>query len=723
MANPTRTGVTSVTRVTALVAAAGLALVGVATAAGAVLPDDVPLPGDDGILPGGNPVGGNWGVCEPPAGDTCDDNTWGLADSYPSFQGTDNAANVIVGGNFDAIPGSSETEGLLVVAGDSTFENGGSYSIGFVGGGSFVTPADRADMYVAQGDVTVPSGQNVAVGGSLDAENRFGTVRTGGARNFQDPTGSPSPTWGALGSVDSAADQSTLQFFQNPLYEMGTSFDVFDPLLGDGGLMNVYSQLCYAELATDAPGVAVNASGDQLSVARGTVSVDAQSSTMTLTGDGVADIQTFDMSSEDLAALPVASHVEFAGVPATSAVLINLGGATVDVAFQSFEDQVSYQQRLLWNIPDAIEISVGGTAQYPGSWLVGNPASTTTMFGSGFNGRVYTPGDLVHGGDDEGDAGSEFHAYPFTASLGCFADTPDGGDAVVTKTVTGDGADLVPADTLYTLTYTAQATGGAVEDRELELEAGTPAIVENVVLAEETTFTLVGEEEPPAIDGVTWGVPTFTLNGEAVTPGESVTFPAGPLPDQTLAITNVANLDPVPPVTETGDFSISKEIDGEGALSVPSDTLFTVQYSYIDGQGVGQKDTLEVPADGTPVTSPELAVGTVVTLDELSPPTVDGITWGTPEFVDADGAASSTTTVVVGNDTTVAVTLINEANLSPVPSLTPTPSPTPTPAPSPDNGGGALPLTGSDTSGWVTASLLSLIAGGLLLLARNRLRG
>jgi choice-of-anchor A domain-containing protein len=410
-----------VVRTFAVTAIAGLALLAASSAAMASLPDGVALPGSDGILPGGNPSGGNWGACEAASAGSCDDNIWGdPTNSSAGFRGTDNAANVIVGGNFSAVLGSSESEGLLVVAGDSLFNNGtdggGSYSIGVVGAGSFVTPADRADMFLGQGDVNASFGQIVTVGAESGGEERYGNIRVDAAnRLFSDPSygSGPSP-YGEFGNVDSNADQSALGSTQNPLYDMETSFDQFEPLFGEGGLMNVYSQKCYAELAADAPGTAVNAAQRDLSVAAGTAAID-EAQTLTLTGDDASDIQTFNLDADYL----TAGQVKFADIPTDAAIVINVEGSTVDITFASFVAPMDYAQRLLWNIPNAVDLNVGGSAQYPGSWLIGNPDSTATMFAPGFNGRVFTPGNLIHGDGNLG--GSEFHDYAFVASLGCYA--------------------------------------------------------------------------------------------------------------------------------------------------------------------------------------------------------------------------------------------------------------------------------------------------------------
>ena len=172
----------------------------------------------------------------------------------------------------------------------------------------------------------------------------------------------------------------------------------------------------------------------------------------------------------------------------------------------------------------------------------------------------------------------------------------------------------------------------------------------------------------------------------------------------------------------TGNFSIQKVLAGDGAVSVPAGTTFDVAYSY--GDPVVRK-VLEVTV-GAPVTSIALPRGTIITLEEIDLPAIDGVTWGTPAFGGsgvralADGTAEMT--VVAGS--AVAITLTNTATADVVPPTTPPTTTPPTPAtPVASTPPSELPLTGglASTGSDVPAGLLW--AGGVVLLLGLALTG
>lgn len=162
----------------------------------------------------------------------------------------------------------------------------------------------------------------------------------------------------------------------------------------------------------------------------------------------------------------------------------------------------------------------------------------------------------------------------------------------------------------------------------------------------------------------------------------------------------------------TGAFTVTKAVAGTGASVVPADTAYTVHYSYGD-PAVERTVDVTAGATTTPITLP---VGTVVTLDELTPPAVDGIDWGTPVF---SGAGVTTlpdgrTQLTIGEETTLAVTLTNTAVSQPPvvpPATPPTPGTTTPPAELPLTGHSSLATTGGD----VPAGLLWSGGAALLL--------
>ncbi len=201
------------------------------------------------------------------------------------------------------------------------------------------------------------------------------------------------------------------------------------------------------------------------------------------------------------------------------------------------------------------------------------------------------------------------------------ATTHVGGFTVV-KIVDGNAAGLVPDDTAFTVTWTAEIPAGVVYDGETEGQAvvladGTPyAGPVDLPVGTVVTFT---EVAPPAIDGVVWGMPSITPTELTVGQGQPAV----------VQVTNTAS-------TVNGGFTLEKELLGNSSGAVPGGTAFLVDWAATlpsdvtyGGPLVG---TLTVLADGTVVDGPQdLPVGTVVTFAEQTPlPEIDGVQWGSP---------------------------------------------------------------------------------------------
>ncbi|MDF2506932.1 MAG: hypothetical protein K0Q52_791 [Microbacterium sp.] len=170
--------------------------------------------------------------------------------------------------------------------------------------------------------------------------------------------------------------------------------------------------------------------------------------------------------------------------------------------------------------------------------------------------------------------------------------------------------------------------------------------------------------------------------------------------------------------TATGAFTLTKAVDGSGASDVPADAEYTVRYSYGDP---AVEKTVAVTA-GVATAPVHLPSGTVVTLEELTPPAVEGIEWSTPVFSGtgvretADGGAQ----ITVYGGSTLAITLTNTATSKP-PVVPPTAPPTPeTPVTPPADvtPPTELPLTGDSlatTGGGVPTGMLWSAGAALLL--------
>ncbi|ALG08533.1 choice-of-anchor A family protein [Kibdelosporangium phytohabitans] len=331
-----------------------------------------------------------------------------------SFAGRDDAISVYVGRDFLVRQTAAEAEGRVVVGGkfDQNKAAGVSsvYNIGIVGVGSRVPPPAGSDFLVTGGAVTVAPGQTLIAEG--------GTVHHAGALTGN-VTGTKKP--------DSAA---------------------FSPYAGLAAQLTTAST-CYA--TTPATGTAVN-----------------QNYRTLFTGDGKSKLQVFTVDFDIAGSGGGAQGIEFAGVPAGATVLVNLVGPARRIATYTGEIQDGGQlngmrERLLWNFPAATEVAIAGSAQFQGSILVGNPASTTTVTAPGTNGRFFTTGSLTHGGTGGG-TGNELHAYPFNGDLPTCGKPTTTTSTTTTTTTTSSTKPTTSTTSSSTSssTTTSSTTGGTV---------------------------------------------------------------------------------------------------------------------------------------------------------------------------------------------------------------------------------------------------------------------
>ncbi|MGW5055556.1 choice-of-anchor A family protein [Actinokineospora sp. NPDC004072] len=329
------------------------------------------------------------------------------------FAGRDNAINIFVGGDMLVRDSAAEAEGRTVVLGsfDQNKAAGVSnrYNIGVVGVGSRVPPPNGADFLTTGGDVTIAPGQVLdAVGDSPPG----GVVRHAGT---------------ATGTI------------------VGT-------VVQDDGAAAPYTAL-RAEL-TAASNCYARPDGTELRTPTGTA-VNEGYRTL-FTGDGTSALQVFNVDFDIATASGGAQAVEFTGIPAGATVLVNIIGAnrTINTFSGTLDDNDPLNQlrdRLLWNLPDASTALFTGGAQFQGSILVGNPASTTTVTMPGTNGRFFTTGTLIHASGRGGGTGNEIHAYPFNGDLPDCAPTP-------TTTTTTEPTTTEPTTTEPTTTTTEPTT-------------------------------------------------------------------------------------------------------------------------------------------------------------------------------------------------------------------------------------------------------------------------
>ncbi|UFU06496.1 choice-of-anchor A family protein [Ruania halotolerans] len=515
----------------------------------------------------------------------------------PTF--TDNNVAVYAGGNYVATGAAAESEGLLLVRGDATFDkdSGGVFNVGAVGVGSGITPSPGSTMLAVGGDLVIGDTTRVDVGANIDGG---GAVRVGGAITVGD----------GLTSNGATIDEG----------------------LGATAAMDPYAD--FQDAITDA-------SAD---IAAQTVigTAERAGNSVTFTGSGDSTPQYFEISAADLSG---ATEVYIENVPDGAAVAITVTGGPVEFSPTYFsldgervDDFASPEfgnaaSQLMWNFADAESVTIGGSSQFMGSILA--PAADAEITAS-TNGRVYVGGDLTTSG-----TGNEQHNYPWIGApeLDCGTEPTAFGGFSVVKDVVGAAADLVPADAQFSVEYAYEVDGESVSGVVTVPADGTVVAGPQDVPAG-TVVTFV-ESGVPEVDGVVWGDPVFSPSSVTVADGENVV----------VTLTNTADEVATP---QTGGFSVVKDVVGAAAGLVPADAEFSVEYAYeVDGESVS--GVVTVPADGTVVAGPQdVPAGTVVTFVESGVPEVDGVVWGDPVF--------SPSSVTVADGENVVVTLTNTAD-------------------------------------------------------------
>ncbi|MFJ4867079.1 choice-of-anchor A family protein [Streptomyces sp. NPDC088757] len=343
-----------------------LALIAASTVAATALVGTLAVSGHADPLPGG------LGPCLPGNCPT----TYPDLNSAP-VQYRDNNINIFVGGDFLVREAAAEAEGKVVVLGgfDMNKRVGASavYNVGIVGGGSRVPPVNGTDFLTVGEDVTVAAGQRVLTSeGTVSGVTRYGGALSGTV--IPDPVQDDDAAGPYLSLRDRLTDAS-----------------------------QCYAYVGGAHRATT--GTAVNSGMETL-----------------FTGDGSSELQVFDVDFDLESASGGQQNIRFEGVPAGATVLVNVYGAdrTVDTYINQLPDGL--RERVLWNFPDATAVTFEGTAQFAGSVLIGDQASTATVTMPGTNGRFFTTGNLTHASETTGGGGQEMHAYPFNGDLPSCAD-------------------------------------------------------------------------------------------------------------------------------------------------------------------------------------------------------------------------------------------------------------------------------------------------------------
>jgi len=522
--------------------------------------------------------------------------------NLPAF--TDSNVAVFAGGDYSATGTAAESEGLLVVLGDATFDKaaGGVFNVGSAGVGSQITPPGGTTMLAVGGDLTVGDrttmdvGANVVGGGNVDVG---GTITQ---------------------TVPLALNGGTAS--------SGTGPAAVAPYAGFQDVMTRESAI--------------------LAEPAGSPGALAPWGELRFTGDPDDATHTFTMDGAALTGFGRKMSVFFDGVGGTAPIVVNVTGPVVDFDAQSFfldSTQVNAlssaeignaASRILWNFVDATSVSIGDNDQFLGSILA--PRADVRLTTS-TNGRVLAGGTLSVVGTG---GGIEHHNYPWVGPgpFACLAGEPGG--FTVAKSVVGDGAGLVPASTEFTVAYSYAVAGAPVAGTLVVTADG--AVVGGPADLPAGTVVTLSEPDLPVLPGVEWGTPSFAPS-DTVTIGESGTT--------AVRLTNTAS-------AQVGGFSVGKAVTGLAAGAVPADTAFTVAYTYELASGDPVDGTLTVRADGTVVDGPrDLPAGTVVTFAETDLPAVPGVVWGAPSF--------SPASVTIADGESTRVTLTNTANAAVVP--------------------------------------------------------
>ncbi len=318
---------------------------------------------------GADPLPGGLGPC---LGSSCPP-SWNDPNNGPVV-GFDSNINVFVGGDFLVREAAAEAEGKVVTLGEFDMNKRAGvsqvYNVGIAGVGSRVPPPDGSDYLTTGGDVTIADGQRLLA----EEGEHSGRVAYAG-----ELTGTVSPATAPRFDEDAAAPFTELR-----------------PQLTE-------ASQCYAY------------DGDEHREATGTW--EQVGDVMTFTGDGTSAIQIFDVDADLESEAGGNTGFVFNGIPAGATVLVNVYAAARSARHvHGLVPQRGPRENLLWNFPDATDLSLMGPAQFEGSVLVGQPTSATVLSMSGTNGRFYTAGSLTHTSQGQS-GGQEIHAYPFDGDL------------------------------------------------------------------------------------------------------------------------------------------------------------------------------------------------------------------------------------------------------------------------------------------------------------------
>jgi choice-of-anchor A domain-containing protein len=397
----------------------------------------------------------------------------GYAD-YPNLNddpstGTAAGVTAYFGGDFLALPGAQETEGVIVVGGDATYNTGAWFNTGVVGVGSQVRPPAGSDMLITGGNTTVASGTLEVAHGSS------GNIVAGGSitGSYVAATATPNAVSPLTTYADFASHNSALSTEYAALSDTGTV------------------------VATDWD--------------------------VTFTSTNADPVQVFTVSGADLGASLVSKTMVFSNIPADAVIIINVTGTAPTLWANQFfyngtaivPDAIAGRvfshvtQSLLWNFSEATSLALGDGDQLLGSVIA--PHTTTTALLTSTNGRVYLAGDVTMGGSVQ--EGIEIHSYTFREPFDC---PPADGSLSISKALT-DADGVVDDTTIFTGHY-ACVLGAATIEADWSLKAGASLLVEHLPAGANCTVTEDSLTTAPSADDSSyhWLAPSFSANNVVI---------------------------------------------------------------------------------------------------------------------------------------------------------------------------------------------------------------
>lgn len=485
-----------------------------------------------------------------------------------SIDASETGVSAYIGGDFSALNGAQETEGIFAVGGNANFYTHTYSNIGVVGIGSLVTPVSGSDVLVTGGDINIGTGTGPAT--TVEVSNSSeGNIVAGGTVT--------------VGAGDTLAFNGA----------GGQTTGVATPLAGSP---YVDFKNFYTALSSYYAGLAV------------TGTVDTSGPTVIFDGDNSSAVQVFTVADGSvLGSIATPKKFSFTNIPADAIVIVNVTDTTVTLSTDQLVSLngtdldwnaataadlswAEFTQSLFWNFPSATALTLGNGSQIPGS--IDAPSADVTLLAS-TNGRVYAGGSLELGDLAGSQSGLEMHNYSFRG-YDCSTTT---GDFAITKSLT-DPDTVVTAGRTFTGTYECTLASTVVASGTWSVTTTSTYTVADVATG--ATCVVVDEDlsaPPTASPGYAWASPTFSPASVVV--GDATTV--------TIDVQNSVT-------TDVGSLAITKSLtDPDGVVT--AGRTFTGAYSCSSSSTVVASGTWSVTTTTTD-TITNLPTGASCTLTE-----------------------------------------------------------------------------------------------------------